>query len=69
MVILEAHRTVGKQSFWRARLSREKVAPCHWRENWCFPSEVDEILAGSAQGEAVFPSYVDMELTVLPIHC
>lgn len=39
VVILEAHRTVGKQFFWMARLSREEVAPCHWRENWCFPSE------------------------------
>jgi hypothetical protein len=39
VVILQAHRTVGKESFWRAGLSREEVAPCHWRENWCFPSE------------------------------
>jgi hypothetical protein len=30
---------------------------------------VDEILPGPAQGEAIFPSHVDMELTVLPVHC
>jgi hypothetical protein len=60
---------VGKQSFSRARLSCEEVAPCHQREISVFLQGVDEILPGPAEGEAIFPSHVDMELTVLPIHC
>jgi len=34
-----------------------------------FLQRVDEILPGPAEGETIFPSHVDMELTVLLIHC
>jgi hypothetical protein len=34
-----------------------------------FLQGVDELLPGSAQGEAIFPSHVGMELTVLPMRC